>query len=368
MSKKKRNQDKKLCFVVMPFSEIKGVGTKGEWTQVFNLIKKSVESAMPGWICKRSEPKVRTLINDIIKYLDEADIVIADLTGTNPNVLYELGIRHTLGGRTLLISQRRDDIPSDLVGYPRKIYNWHNPKAFGKMISEELRGISQAQNQASGPVADFLDTTPNRMPFWWRLPEEDGYERAAMEELIRNTVESLCEIKSGQIPVQGGNAGYFQKVLEVMRQGGKGARINVFARLSPLEKASALDHIAIDAYYDEVKKVVSSRRLRVEYIFLVHSKESLQNRAIQKYLNTYKNFAKAIRLIYEDGTDLLPTDVSLSMGIFTDQEVVLTNGRDFKGGVAGGTLWVHNRDYEKFKNLYKRLKIASVLFKPRKRK
>ncbi len=61
-------------------------------------------------------------INDaIIKCLDEADIVIADLTGRNPNVYYELGIRHALSMRhsqkmpaTILMIQRGHELPFDV--------------------------------------------------------------------------------------------------------------------------------------------------------------------------------------------------------------------------------------------------------------
>jgi hypothetical protein len=55
--------------------------------------------------------------------LNQADVVLADLTDMNPNVFYELGVRHTLKNRTILVSQSWDDVPSDLRQYGVIIYN-----------------------------------------------------------------------------------------------------------------------------------------------------------------------------------------------------------------------------------------------------
>lgn len=45
---------------------------------------------------------------------NRARIVIADLTGKNPNVFYEVGVAHTVGENVILITQRIEDVPFDL--------------------------------------------------------------------------------------------------------------------------------------------------------------------------------------------------------------------------------------------------------------
>ena len=54
------------------------------------------------------------ILVDIWHSLNSADFVIADITGRNPNVLYELGIAHTLAKPVLIISRNAADIPIDL--------------------------------------------------------------------------------------------------------------------------------------------------------------------------------------------------------------------------------------------------------------
>lgn len=49
----------------------------------------------------------------VFRYLRDSHIVIADLTDANPNVMYELGLRHTTGKLTLQIGER-DRLPFDI--------------------------------------------------------------------------------------------------------------------------------------------------------------------------------------------------------------------------------------------------------------
>ena len=54
------------------------------------------------------------ILVDIWQSINGADFVIADITGRNPNVLYELGVAHTLAKPVLIISRHAADIPIDL--------------------------------------------------------------------------------------------------------------------------------------------------------------------------------------------------------------------------------------------------------------
>jgi hypothetical protein len=48
--------------------------------------------------------------------------VVADITGRNPNVFYELGIAHTYGQRVVLLAQGTEDIPFDLQRFRHILY------------------------------------------------------------------------------------------------------------------------------------------------------------------------------------------------------------------------------------------------------
>ena len=73
-------------------------------------------------------------MRDIIEPIYKADVVIADLTGLNPNVMYELGIAHTFNKKTIIIT--KDDLsklPFDLKQYRAKDYSIHFKK-FAELI------------------------------------------------------------------------------------------------------------------------------------------------------------------------------------------------------------------------------------------
>lgn len=57
------------------------------------------------------------ILDDIIKMIIEADIVVADLTGFNPNVMYELGIRQAIKGKTICIikDENLECLPFDIM-------------------------------------------------------------------------------------------------------------------------------------------------------------------------------------------------------------------------------------------------------------
>ena len=55
-----------------------------------------------------------SLIEKVWKKINEAAVIITVLTSVNPNVLYELGISHTLGKPVILLLQNGQNIPTDI--------------------------------------------------------------------------------------------------------------------------------------------------------------------------------------------------------------------------------------------------------------
>lgn len=106
----------KDVFVIMPFSE--------PWSNDLwkSMIIPVVES-MGLTPIRADDLYGRSIMEDIWKGILHSAIVIADITGRNPNVLYELGIAHTLGKKVILLTQNVKDIPFDLQHLRHIIYN-----------------------------------------------------------------------------------------------------------------------------------------------------------------------------------------------------------------------------------------------------
>ena len=97
-----------LVFVLSPFEE--------PFDTIYeDHIRTAVES-IDGLSCLRADDIYdnRPIIEDIWRCTNEARILIAELTGRNPNVFYETGIAHTVGKEVILITQSMEDVPFDL--------------------------------------------------------------------------------------------------------------------------------------------------------------------------------------------------------------------------------------------------------------
>lgn len=98
--------EKDLCFILMPFEE--------PFDTIYKKhIKPTVENKFR---IERADNifKSSVIIEDVWEYINKSQFIIADVTGKNPNVFYELGIAHTVGKEVVIITQNKDDIPFDL--------------------------------------------------------------------------------------------------------------------------------------------------------------------------------------------------------------------------------------------------------------
>ena len=95
------------CFIVMPFSL--------EWSNDVHIALAAACKATSVTAVRGDDVFTPTdILVDIWQSINGADFVIADITGRNPNVLYELGVAHTLAKPVLIISRHAADIPIDL--------------------------------------------------------------------------------------------------------------------------------------------------------------------------------------------------------------------------------------------------------------
>ena len=65
-----------------------------------------------------------SVISDIWDGINAAKIVLADCSGRNPNVFYEIGMAHTLGKPVILTAQKKDDIPFDVQHIRAILYDF----------------------------------------------------------------------------------------------------------------------------------------------------------------------------------------------------------------------------------------------------
>lgn len=143
--------DKKKVFMIMPFED--------KFFEVYEMLKRQFEKEFI-FSHAGDEDNQQNILKDIIQSIYEADIIIADLTGLNANVFYELGVAHTLNKKVIIITENISSLPFDLKSYRAREYSTHFTK-FAELIDaldKYLHGAVSGEVVYSNPVNDFLST------------------------------------------------------------------------------------------------------------------------------------------------------------------------------------------------------------------
>ena len=108
-------ETKPFVFVLMPFDP--------KFDDVYELgIKPACKKA--GARCQRVDKQIflESILERVYGQIRKADLIVAEMTGRNPNVFYEVGYAHALKKRVILATRNAKDIPFDLKPYPHIVY------------------------------------------------------------------------------------------------------------------------------------------------------------------------------------------------------------------------------------------------------
>jgi len=163
---------KKKCFFIGPIGEEKS--DIRDWSdQVLNHIVSPVVLELDYEDPKRSDliPKSGSISFEIMQHLIDDDLVIADLTNGNPNVFYELAIRHILQKPVIHLIRHGDRIPFDVHDIrviPIRVDNLdaaekakkqlksliHTTELDGKTVIPHILQIHQLKDVLESPKSD----------------------------------------------------------------------------------------------------------------------------------------------------------------------------------------------------------------------
>ncbi len=119
------NEEKKICGIVMPISAMDGC-SEGHWSDVLEIITEAIEEAgFEGNLVSNADD-VGIIQKRIIQNLYENPIVVCDVSGKNPNVMFELGMRLAFDKPTIIIKDDKtsysfDTSPIEHIEYPRDL-------------------------------------------------------------------------------------------------------------------------------------------------------------------------------------------------------------------------------------------------------
>jgi hypothetical protein len=156
--KKTTGKPKDKCFVISPF----GGWNDDYYTEIF---QPSIKAA--GLEPARADDLFRSsnIVHDIWHLVSSARVLLADLTGKNANVFYELGLAHAAQKPVLLLTQTLDDIPFDLQALRVITYDVEHPE-WGKVLINNIKqGLKEMlESPERSVLPTFLLEGPGEQP------------------------------------------------------------------------------------------------------------------------------------------------------------------------------------------------------------
>jgi len=150
----------KICFVIMPFGK-RGTPEFEHHLWIYREMIKPVLKEL-GYKAVRADELEHfgNITRDIINLLYEGDLVIADLSGKNANVFYELGVRHALFHcGTIPIIKDGETLPFDIANYRTIFYSTdkNGPEIFRKELIWRIEAFEDKKKHISdNPVHDII--------------------------------------------------------------------------------------------------------------------------------------------------------------------------------------------------------------------
>jgi nucleoside 2-deoxyribosyltransferase len=126
---------KQSCFVIMPFLP--------ELHYFYLFVKNHLESKL-SLECERADSRVRTIpvLEKISGMIRQADVIIADCSGRNANVFYELGLAHAHNKQVVLITKDEiTDTPTDIRHFEFIRYALDAHVAFFERLDNALHHV-----------------------------------------------------------------------------------------------------------------------------------------------------------------------------------------------------------------------------------
>ena len=118
-------------FVLTPFHK--------DFVPSFEVIKNICASADLKCIRGDEQNFKGDIFTNVLKNIVKSKFIIANISGRNPNVMYELGLAHALDKNVILIAETLNNIPVDLQS--KRIVTYQNLEELAKQLPIELLKI-----------------------------------------------------------------------------------------------------------------------------------------------------------------------------------------------------------------------------------
>lgn len=223
----------------MPFGDTIN-HTSQYWTNHFeNFLKKFIEDKFPNLKVSRSEPLGGSILDRIVYDVTQSDLVVADITDYNPNVIWELGVRNSFRHGTITIAQKGTELPFDLKDMGTLSYDFGD-HPYSVEINEFFEKFENA-------IKDCLEN-PLRTdsPILDAIPRGIFFELVKRQEILRKISALIIECNDNIQTIN--DAINLASTNQGIRNGEKKGEVVVFTSRA---RFPALEFLMVNQYLTE---------------------------------------------------------------------------------------------------------------------
>ena len=129
---------------------------------------------------------VENIVYTISAQIKRSNFLVADTSGQNPNVFYEIGLAHGIGKKVILLTQNIHDIPFDVRGLPHIAYDLDRLDVLSDQLKEVARRILQESNKSVEIILNKAQTAELHRSLLSAFPRPEDLTRMLSLQLGRS--------------------------------------------------------------------------------------------------------------------------------------------------------------------------------------
>lgn len=257
-------ETKEKCFIITPIGD--------DTDPIRRHIEGIIEAAITPALGEKYEIVVAHRISEpgsitkqVISEIYSAKLVIANITNRNPNVMYELALRHAIGKPVITIAEKGTSLPADIITQ-RTIFYHNDAKGVLELRDDLKKAESEVDFETKGgPIVDVLGDINHDEIILQKIKQVDSTNIKPLEYIINrlDKIENTIMSSNRNIKRQSSDdnlprrTGFAFKYEEINRSCNKSILIRQLSRVQNIEPHAFVDDVLINYNYNTILVLVT---------------------------------------------------------------------------------------------------------------
>lgn len=188
----------KRCFVVTPIGEVNSVTRRATDGLIAAVIRPVLSTLGFEIVVAHEIASPGSITRQVIEHVVQDELVVANLTGLNPNVMYELAVRHCVGLPVVVVAEAGTKLPFD-ISAERTVFFRDDMHGVIDLREQMQAAIEAAlsDDRIDNPVSRYVDAISMR-----QAADGDDFKVMVVEKLEK-LEQAVSSTRIGRPPADG---------------------------------------------------------------------------------------------------------------------------------------------------------------------